>query len=250
MTPNHLRQRGSVRSFRPDPVPADILDDILASAIQASNTGNMQIYSIIVTTREDLRAELCQRAHFSQPMVKSAPVHLTFCADLNRFNLWCRQRGAEPGYDNFLSFFTASVDAIIAAQTAIIAAESHGLGICYLGTVNYNAATVGEILRLPASVVPVASIVIGYPVQQPPLTHRLPMEAVVHRETYSDFSPAQIDALYAEREASDETAQLIATNQTPSLAHIFTDKRYTRANNEAFSTALLSYIDKQGFGPK
>lgn len=250
MTTDHLRHRSSVRNFRPDPVPADILDDILAAAIQASNTGNMQIYSIIVTTREDLRAELCQQAHFNQQMVKTAPVHLTFCADLSRFNQWCKQRGAEPGYDNFLSFFTASVDAIIAAQTACVAAESHGLGICYLGTVNYNAETVGQILHLPEHVVPVAAVVLGYPAQQPPVTHRLPMEAVVHRETYSAFTAQQIDALYAEREASDETKQLIEINKTPSLAHIFTDKRYTKANNEAFSKALLTYIDKQGFGPK
>lgn len=250
MKQNHLLQRSSVRSFLPDPVPSAILDDILASAIQASNTGNMQIYSIIVTTRADLREELCQRAHFNQPMVKAAPLHLTFCADLNRFNLWCRQRGAEPGYDNFLSFFTASVDAIIAAQTACVAAESHGLGICYLGTVNYNAEVVGEILQLPAHVVPVASVVMGYPAQQPPQTHRLPVEAVVHYEVYSPFSAEKIDAIYAERESLDETKKLIETNQTASLAHIFTDKRYTKTNNEAFSKSLLNYIDKQGFGAK
>ncbi len=246
----NLHQRGSVRSFLPTPVASDILHDILTAAVQASNTGNMQIYSIIVTTREDLRTDLCQRAHFNQQMVKDAPVHLTFCADLNRFNQWCSLRGAEPGYDNFLSFFTASVDAIIAAQTACVAAEAHGLGICYLGTVNYNAETVGEILNLPQHVVPVASVVLGYPAQQAQVTPRLPLEAVVHYETYTDFSAERINAIYAERESSEETKKLIEQNQTPSLAHIFTDKRYTKANNEAFSRALLSYIDKQGFGAK
>lgn len=243
----NLRTRSSERSFSPRAVPSSVMDDVLASAIQSSNTGNMQIYSIIVTQREDLRLELCQKAHFNQQMVKDAPVHLTFCADLNRFNHWCRQRGAEPGYDNFLSFFTASVDAIIAAQTACIAAEAHGLGICYLGTVNYNAEAVGKILQLPSHVVPVATVVMGYPAQKSPVTSRLPVEAVVHYETYQDFSDQRIDELYAEREASDETMDFIQQNQTPSLAHIFTDKRYTKANNEAFSRSLLNYIEQQGF---
>ena len=79
-------------------------------------------------------------------MVIQAPLVLTFCADFNRFNKWCRQRKADPGYDNFLSFMTAAIDALLAAQNCALAAEAHGLGICYLGTTTYNADKIIEIL--------------------------------------------------------------------------------------------------------
>ena len=70
-------------------------------------------------------------------MVTEAPVLLTFCADFNRFNKWCLLNNAVPGYDNFLSFMTAAIDALLVAQTVCIAAEARGLGICYLGTTTY-----------------------------------------------------------------------------------------------------------------
>jgi len=244
---DNLKQHRSVRNFKADDISDEILADILECAVRASNTGNMQIYSIIVTKQQFLREQLCEKGHFNQKMVKGAPVHLTFCADLNRFNKWCLLRNAKPGYDNFLTFFTASVDAIIAAQNACIAAEMHGLGICYLGTVNYMVSNIADILKLPEGVVPVASVVMGYPAEIPELTHRLPLEAVVHYETYNDYSDDSIDALYAERESLEETRNLIAENETENLAQIFTDKRYTKANNIAFSKSLLSFIEKQGF---
>ena len=87
--------------------------------------------------------------HFNQNMITEAPVVLTFCADFNRFNKWCRLRNAEPGYDNFLSFMTAAIDALLVAQTVCIAAESKGLGICYLGTTTYNAHKIIDSVNAP-----------------------------------------------------------------------------------------------------
>jgi nitroreductase len=78
----------------------------------------MQVYSVIVTRDEEMKKRLAP-AHFNQPMVTEAPVVLTFCADFNRFNLWCRQRDAEPGYDNFLSFMTAAIDALICCTDSL-----------------------------------------------------------------------------------------------------------------------------------
>ena len=96
-------------------------------------------------------------------MVKQAPVVLTFCADFNRFNKWCRLRKAEPGYDNFLSFITAAIDALLVAQNVCVAAEDAGLGICYLGTTTYMADKIIEILDLPEGVVPVTTVTLGIP---------------------------------------------------------------------------------------
>ena len=236
----------SIRKYKSDPIPAEILDQVLLAGSRASTTGNMQVYSMIVTTEQYLKEKLWQ-AHFRQDMVKEAPAVITFCADFNRFKKWCRQRQAEPGYDNFLSFFTAAIDALLASQNVALEAEANGLGICYLGTATYNADMITEILNLPEGVVPVAALTIGYPAETPPLTDRLPMEAIVHRETYRDFSSEQIDNIYFERENSDQTKELLKINNKQTLSQIFTDNRYTKKDNEYFSGKFLDLIKKQGF---
>lgn len=236
----------SIRKYKSKEIPQSVLDSILEAAIRASNTGNMQVYSIIVTKSQEMKEKLAP-SHFNQAMVKEAPVLLTFCADFNRFNKWCIQRKAKPGYDNFLSFLTAAIDAIIAAQNACLEAESHGLGICYLGTAIYNADKIIDILELPKGVVPVTAVTIGYPDETPPLTDRLPAEAVVHYEKYSDFSEKDIDNLYKEKEAREDSKQFIKENELETLAQVFTNVRYTKTNNEHFSKVLLDVIRKQGY---
>lgn len=236
----------SIRKYKADIVESSKLDIILEAAARASNTGNMQAYSIVVTREAGIREKLWE-AHFKQNMVLQAPVHLTFCADFNRFSKWCEQRKADPGYDNYLSFFTGAIDAMLAAQNAAIAAESLGLGICYLGTATWMAARMIEILDLPKLVVPVTAMVIGYPDETPPLTDRLPVEGVVHYEKYREYLPADIDRIHAEKESLESTLELLNVNGKETLAQIFTDNRYKRADNRFFSRAFLDILDKQGF---
>ncbi|MDD3861045.1 MAG: nitroreductase family protein [Bacteroidales bacterium] len=236
----------SIRKYLDKEIPKAILDEILLAAIRASNTGNMQIYSIIVTTKKEIK-EAMAPAHFNQPMVIQAPVILTFCADFNRFNKWCYLRNAEPGYDNFLSFLTAAVDTVIAAQNACLAAESNGLGVCYLGTAIYNPDKIIEILDLPKGVVPITAVTIGYPAEIPSLTDRLPVDAVVHYEKYKDFSTEDIDRIYADKEAREDSKQFIKENNKQTLAQVFTDVRYSKVNNEHFSKVLFDVLKKQGF---
>ena len=151
----------SVRSYKPDPVDEALLQRILEAGTRASNTGNMQIYSIIVTTDPQIREQLSP-CHFGQPMVTQAPIVLTFCVDVRRFSLWCRQRGADPQYDNFVWFVNGAIDAILASQNVCLEAESEGLGICYLGTTIYTAAEISRVLSLPKGVIPVTTVVTGY----------------------------------------------------------------------------------------
>ncbi|MCX7861631.1 MAG: nitroreductase family protein [Bacteroidales bacterium] len=239
-------QHRTIRKYKSDPISDEILEKILSAASRASTTGNMQVYSIIVTRNEELKKQLWE-AHFKQNMVLEAPVLLTFCADFNRFNKWCRLRKAEPGYDNFLSFFTAAIDALLAAQNAALEAEYHGLGICYLGTTTYMAKRIIEILQIPKGVVPVTTLVIGYPNENPPLTDRLPLRAIVHNETYNDFSEEEINQIYYDKENMPFYQELVKLNNTETLAQIFTEKRYTKKDNIAFSKALLDVLYQQGF---
>lgn len=236
----------TIRKYKNDPVDEQILNKILSAGTRASTTGNMQVYSIIVTAAHDLKKKLWE-AHFKQDMVIEAPVILTFCADFNRFNKWCRLRKAIPGYDNFLSFFTAAIDALLVAQNCVLAAESYGLGICYLGTTTYNANAISTLLNLPGHVVPVTTLVLGYPDESPGLTDRLPLDAVVHYEKYTDYSDADIDRLYAEKESLELTRKLLEENKQETLAQIFTEKRYTKKDNVHFSQKYLEIIEKQGF---
>lgn len=240
-----IREHRSVRRFTAGPVPEAVLDDILLAGTRASNTGNMQIYSMVVTTEPALLERLAP-CHFNQPASK-APVQITFCADINRFNKWCEQRGAKPEYDNFLWFVSAVIDAMLASQNVALEAEAHGLGICYLGTAIYSAEKISEILGMPRGVVPVATLVMGYPEGEAPMNDRLPLDGVVHRETYHDYSPADIDRIWAGREASEETAQLLKVNDLPNLARIFTERRYTGRDNLAISRTFFEFVKKQGF---
>ena len=124
-----LKQRRTIRQYTDKAIPAELMTELLEAAAQSSNTGNMQAYSVVVTTNDETKAQLAP-THFNQPMVTKAPAVLTFCADFNRFSKWCEQRNAVPGYDNFQSFMATAIDAMIFAQTFAVAAESAGLGIC------------------------------------------------------------------------------------------------------------------------
>jgi nitroreductase len=241
-----LLNHKTIRNYKSDPVDEKILDKILEAGFRASTTGNMQVYSVIVTKDEAKRKELF-KLHFNQKMVEQAPVLLTFCADFNRFNKWCKQRKAEPGYDNFLSFFTAAIDALLVAQNACVAAEDFGLGICYLGTTTYQVDKLIDFFDLPKGVVPVTTVVVGYPAENPEQADRLPAKGVVHYEKYSDYSSEGIDEIYAEKESLPITQKLLEENQLETLAQIFTQNRYKKADNLHFSKVLLKVLEQQGF---
>ncbi len=243
---NALTDHRSIRKYKPIAISEKVLKEILLAGTRASTTGNMQVYSIVVTTDTKIKEQLF-KAHFNQEMVISAPVIVTFCADFNRFDKWCLQRNAEPGYDNFLSFITAAIDALLVAQNVALAAEDKGLGICYLGTTTYNADKIIEILHLPKGVVPVTAFPIGYPDETPELSDRLPLEAVVHYEKYKDYSEEDINNFYSEKENSSFYKKLVKVNNKENLAQIFTDIRYTKKDNEDFSKSLLNVLKKQGF---
>ncbi len=237
----------SIRQYKADPLPEETIKRILEAGTMAANTGNMQVYSIIQTRDAGMRERLWEEVHFKQDMVKQAPLHLTFCADFNRFSKWCEFRQAKPGYDNFLSFMTGATDAILASQNVVVEAEAQGLGTCYLGTIIYNADKAVNLLKLPRLVVPVASLVVGFPDESPVPPGRLPLEAIVHDEYYSDFDRKKIDNVYKDLENSKATQNFLELNQKETLAQIYTEIRYPEANNLFFSGKFREVLTQQGF---
>lgn len=241
-----MKNRRTIRRYTEQAIPETLLNELLEVAARASNTGNMQLYSVVVTRDKAMKERLAP-AHFNQPMITSAPVVLTFCADANRFVKWAEQRKAVAGFDNFQTFIASTIDAMLFAQSFCTAAEEKGLGICYLGTTAYNADQIIQILSLPRLVVPIVTVTVGYPDGLPEQVERLPLQAVVHHETYADYTPAIIDELYRDKEALEVNKQFVRENQKETLAQVFTDVRYTKANNEHFSDVLLNVLKEQGF---
>jgi nitroreductase len=241
-----LSNRRTIRKYTSEPVDDKLLNDIITMGCRTSTTGNMQVYSIIISKDEGKKRELAP-LHFNQKMITDAPVVLTFCADFNRFNKWCRLRDAEPGYNNFLSFMTAAIDALLIAQTVCIAAEAKGLGICYLGTTTYMAHKIIEVLKLPMGVLPVTTVTLGWPDENPEQVDRLPLSAVIHDEVYKDYSDEDIELFYKEKELRKDSQQFVKENNKKTLAHVFTDVRYKLADNVHFSKILLQVLKEQGF---
>ncbi|WP_300725009.1 NADPH-dependent oxidoreductase [uncultured Bacteroides sp.] len=241
-----IKNRRTIRKYKQQDIPAALLDELLEESFRASTMGNMQLYSVVVTRNPEMKAKLAP-AHFNQPMVTQAPVVLTFCADFNRFSKWCEQRKAQPGYDNPLSFLNALSDTLLVTQNFCTLAEDNGLGICYLGTTIYNPDPIIELLKLPRLVVPVATITVGYPDECPDQPDRLPIRGIIHEETYHDYTPEMIDDIYAYKESLPENKHFVEINHTETLAQIFTDIRYRKADNEAMSEGFKSTLKRQGF---
>lgn len=238
--------RRSIRKYQNRTVPEDVVPSLAAEASRAATMGNMQLYSLVVTTDKTLKSRLAW-AHHHQPMIDEAPVVLTFCADFNRFSRWCECRDAVPGYDNFVSFFNAATDTLLFAQAFCTLAEEKGLGTCVIGTTVDNPDMIIDILGLPRLTFPVLTVTMGYPDEHPEQTDRLPVEGIVHRDRYRDYSAEDIDRVYAAKEALPESRYFVGLNGTDNLAQVFTRFRFTGADNAAMSRKMIDALERQGF---
>ena len=212
-----VKNRRTIRKYQQKDITPDLLNDLLETSFRASTMGGMQLYSVVVT-RDAEKKEILSPAHFNQPMVKAAPVVLTFCADFRRFCKYCQERNAVPG-----------------------------LGICYLGTTTYNPQMIIDALHLPELVFPITTVTVGYPAESPKQVDRLPIEGIIHEESYHDYTAEDINRLYAYKESLPENKLFIEENQKETLAQVFTDVRYTKKDNEFMSENLLKVLRRQGF---
>lgn len=241
-----MLNRRSIRKYKSTEIAESTLHHLLQAAIQSSNVGNMQGFSIIINKTAEAKARIAP-IHYNQPMITGAPVVLTFCADYNRFNKWCALRDAESGNKNFHAFLNAMTDALLVAQSFCNAAEAQSLGICYLGTDLYNPEMSIELLKLPKGVFPITTVAVGYPDEMPEQTNRLPIESFIHDEYYHNYSDDEIEAIYAETEALEENRNFVIENDLNNLAQVFTQIRYNKDTYEKMSKKLLQVLKKQGF---
>ena len=238
-----LLQHRSVRRFTSEAVGDELLGQIIDCGLRASNTGNMQLYSVIATRQEPLRSELC-KLHFGQ--CATAPLWLTVCTDVARYHQYCRVNQCDEPYGNLLWFVSALVDASLCAQNICVAAEAKGLGFCYLGTVNYNTRQIAELLQCPKGVVPVIAIAMGHPDEEPRFSERLGRDAVLHSETYHVPTDDELVASHKVRDEHPFNRQMVVENGTRNYCEIFTTKRYPHQMNVAVSRDLLNFLKDSG----
>jgi nitroreductase len=252
-----LQAHRSIREFEDRPVDRSLVDRVLVDALHgSSSSGNLNMVSVIKTFDALRKKRLCE-LHFDQPMVLQAPLVLTFCADSHRTRQWLAQRGARLGFGDFISWHVAGYDAIILAQTTALALESHGLGICYMGTTLHSMAGIAEFLECPDHCLPVTSMVVGWPAEAPAQRDRLPGTAWIHEERYQRPSAAQIDERFAERERrgrdrylamGPEMAARWAEHGITSLAQYYTSKiKYDPDLFARDSAALEALLRERGF---
>ena len=241
-----IQNRTSIRKYSSREVSDELLNRLLEEAERTPTMGNLQLYSVVITRSEKGKKALAP-AHFNQPMVTGAPVVLTICADYRRTTLWAENRKAHPGYDNILSFMNAATDALLFTQTFCNLAEEEGLGTCFLGTTVYMPKMIIDTLKLPKLVMPVATITLGWPDEQPALSERLPLRSIIHQEAYEDYTPEKIDDFYEEKENLEVNKEFVRINHVETLAQVFTDIRYTKKDCETMSKGFLDALKNQGF---
>jgi FMN reductase (NADPH) len=200
-----IRRHASVRRYRPDPLPRETIETIIDAARQASTSSNLQTYSIVVVTDRERRSDLASLCG-KQAFIAEAPLFLAWCADLSRLDRVCEIRGYAQVTRYVESFLVAAMDAAVVAQTAALAAEALGLGICYVGAIRNDPEGVIRVLRLPRLVFPVTGMTMGWPAVEPSRKPRLPLSAVLHWEAY---------------DRQTEDADLLAYDQTMTATGVY-----------------------------
>lgn len=252
----HLKNHRSIRRYQSTPIDDALLKDLIYCGQRASSSGNLQSWSVVISKERESREKLYE-LHSRQDMILQAPVVLTFCSDFYRIRRWLEMNEAKGSFDDFLGFLTGMADALIAAQNVAIAAESHGLGICYMGTTLWAADKISQHLKLPETVVPVTSLVVGYPDEEiPDVRYRLPLEAIMHEEAYNPKTDEEISGMYREFEeqAWARYAQIpgmldkLEAAGITKVAHFYTsDLKYSKKRHESVSAMFLELLRSKKF---
>lgn len=182
-TLDQIRWHRSIRQYTDDPVDKNLVETVVAAAQRSSTSSNLQMYSVVAVTDVALKERLAQLCGEQQHIVQ-APVFLAWCADLSRLDRICQLRGYEHVSEYVENFLLSAVDTAILMQTAALAAESLGLGLCFIGAIRNSPQRVIELLKLPRLVFPISGMTLGWAAAEPALKPRLPLEAVLHWEGY------------------------------------------------------------------
>ena len=205
-TIRQLMERKSVRVFTDRPIQPEEVSAILEAAVNAPTAGNQQLYTIIHVADPQLKAQLAETCDH-QPFIATAPLVLVFCADCRKWYHAFRDYGCNPRKPGVGDLMLAVSDTNIAAQNAVVAAQSLGIGSCYIGDIMENAEQQRKLLSLPPYVFPAAMLVFGYPTAQqlerekPP---RSEMRHIVHENSYRDMDARELKQMLSVKAGARE----------------------------------------------
>lgn len=231
-----LKERKSVRVFTDRPMEAEKISAILEAACHAPTAGNQQLYTIIHVTDPKLKAQLAESCDH-QPFIAKAPLVLVFCADCRKWYQAYREYGCEPRKPGVGDLMLAVSDTNIAAQNAVVAAHSLGIGSCYIGDIMENAQSQRQILSLPEYVFPAAMLVFGYPTQQqlerqkPP---RCEMRHIVHENGYRDMDADELKQMLSVKAGEREFEEWITA---------FCNRKYNSDFSREMTRSVAAYLE-------
>ena len=243
-----IPRHASVRHYKPDPVPAAMIETIVAAAQCASTSGNLQAYSVVAVTeaaRREKLAALCG----DQSFISEAPIFLAWCADLARLDRACNLRGYTQVTEYTENFLVSAVDVALAAQNAALAAESLGLGICFVGALRNNPQEVIHLLELPQLVFPLFGMTLGWPAKKAQAKLRLPLSTILHWEKYNSNQ----DAALHKYDRTMAATGIYAGRQVPvpgkegELGDYGWLEHSARRVSKTMRTGLHLVLEKQGF---
>lgn len=238
----------SVRTYLPKHLPDGVLELIVAAAQSAPTSSGLQAWSVVAVTDPDRKARLAELAS-PNPQILSAPLFLVWLADLSRLREIATENGKTgEGLDYFESFLLAAIDAALAAQNALVALESLGLGSCYIGGIRNHPAEVGELLGLPPETLALFGMTVGYPdpAIETEIKPRLPQSLVLHLERYQTASRESELAAYDDTMRSFQTGQGMAVRGwTRVIADRIADAASLKGRH-----VLLDVVRRMGFKVK
>ena len=245
-----IYRHASVRRFTSEPVARDLVETIVAAAQRSATSSNLQMYSVVAVTDADRRARLSELCG-DQAQIVQAPVFLAWCADRSRLDRICQYRGYPQPTEHVEPFLVSAVDAAILMQTATLAAESLGLGACYIGAIRNHPAEVIDLLELPRLTFPIAGMTLGWPEVAPKQKPRLATSAILHWETYD--ASREMEAL-ADYDRVMAATGIYQGRQVPvpggegEMEDYGWMEHSARRVSQAKRTGLGEVIRQQGFG--
>ncbi len=236
-----LKSHRSIRKFTDEPVSDEMVESIISAGLAAATSSNLQGTTVIRVRNPETRAAIATLAG-GQTYVETAAAFFVWCADLHRSAVACEMAGGEFSAGMTEHFVIATTDCALAAQNAVVAAESQGLGICYIGGIRNDPAQMTELLQLPEQVMPLFGLCIGWPDQDPALKPRLPLSVTLKEEIYDETNDRDgiraydelMRAYYSERTGgkldrvwSEDMSALLGKESRPHMREYLRDQGFT-----------------------
>ena len=246
-----LLNHRSVRKFIPKPIEPEKMELILRAGTRAAMAGNLQLYSFIVIEDDDKKKELDKAWDARAIRLSASPAVIIALVDQYRVRRWLELHSeCEIKCNRPINFFLAIWDALVALQNMVVAAESFGIGTCYVGSI--LEMDVRKILGVPEYVFPAGMVCMGYPEETPDLSMRLPLEAVVHRNTYKLPTDDNIAEWYKERDnvwetVSDNVKKRLTEQDIHGIAQALAVQRYSDEVTDNRSKGIRENLKKSKF---